>query len=139
MELVIPDAARVHITISKAPLLALPQDSFPRQAASRAGHPVLKTLAVTALVFAAFQAGRFVPHQADARPAAHAAADPSPAAAAQLIQDAGSQPGPAGIPPAFQQQLNQPAQVVPPPGRPAPVAGAPGSAANLFGLQDGSR
>ena len=140
MELVIPDGAQVHITIGQPPVPALQHDTgpialLPEQPRGR----IAKGLLAGALLFGAFQAGRFLPHHAGTADAAQ----PQAASAGSGLTGYSNT---GEIPPAFRAQIARRPQVLPPPGA-APVAapdgptsGAPTQApapapANPFGLQ----
>ena len=163
MELVIPEGAEVHITIGRAPLLALPGatpvDAAPAQPPVSRPRPVLKAIAGFVLLIAAFEGGRYVAARPTAtEPAQAAFVIPAPAPVGSehafpdrpLPQTAAAQQ-PSQIPPAFREQLAQTPRVTPAPGsQPAPdsqpvsgesapgqpAASADGATANPFGLHE---
>jgi hypothetical protein len=121
MELVIPDDARVHITIGQPPLLIPPSDT---RAVTSVSEPprgrIAKAILAGVLLIGAFQAGRFLPRHPDTASAAPTTA----AAVAPGATDGGAQ---GEIPPVFRAQITQPPRVFPPPGA-APAAASVGSA-----------
>ncbi len=150
MEFVIPEGAQVHITVRGAPLLALPNEPVPAGVATaevppvRRGHTLLKAAVAVVLLLGAFETGRYVSTRTgpvEPAQAALAAPRPAPAASAEpafpdhpLPRPTAASASPAGIQPAFRQQLAQPPRITPPPGRSSARAG--GVAANPFGLHE---
>jgi hypothetical protein len=136
MELVIPDGARVHITIGNTPLLALPNETATQPAALKSGSRFLKSVVAGALILGAFQAGRVMSHRGDPIPPAQASVEERTPPGLPRAVAAPDQAAAVQIPPAFRDKLAQPPQVAPPPGQAAVAAPGDPTPANPFGLHE---
>jgi len=144
MELVIPEGARVHITIDNTPVLAVPDETAPTRPPARPSRKLLKGALALVLLFGAFEAGRHLAAQPDASGATRAAfampgqaPAPSPEQHAfpdRPLREALAPAAPTQeIPPEFRRQLGQQPSVIPPPGQ-TPPGGA--AVKNPFGLEN---
>jgi len=136
MELMIPDGARVHITIGSTPLLALPNETATRPAALKSGSHFLKGVVAGALILGAFQAGRVMSHRGDPiQPAQASVEERTPPVLPRAVSTS-DRAAAAEIPPAFRDKLALPPQVAPPPGQAAIAAPGDPTPANAFGLHE---